>query len=94
MSGGASSDEADGGSRRPSQAPVRPRPVTAPDQQDERWTLDERGVWRERPGITGSGTIAGFGLLASAGRFDTDGPVRNGDYRNEHILLSVSRVFR
>jgi len=54
MSGGASSDEADGGSRRPSQVPVQPRPVSAPDQHDERWTLDERGVWRERPGSTGS----------------------------------------
>jgi hypothetical protein len=55
MSGGASSDETDGGSGRSSPAPTQPRPSSVPDQHDERWTLDERGVWRERAGSTSSG---------------------------------------
>lgn len=56
--------------------------------------LAEGGSHNERRfGVTGSGTLAGFGLLASASRFDTDGEVRNGDYRNEDILLHASRNF-
>ncbi len=57
--------------------------------------LAEGGSHNERRfGITGSGTVAGFGLLASASRFDTDGMVANDDYRNEDVLLNLSRVFR
>ncbi len=67
MSGGASSDEADGGSRRPSQAPTQPRPVSVPDQHDGRWALDENGVWRERPGITGGGPPRSRRKLGVAG---------------------------
>jgi len=56
--------------------------------------LAEGGSHNERRfGVTGSGTLAGFGLLVSASRFDTDGEVRNGDYRNEDILLNASRSF-
>ena len=49
--------------------------------------------YEHRFGVTGSGTIAGFGLLASASRLDTDGMVRNGDYRNEDVLLHMTRRF-
>jgi outer membrane receptor protein involved in Fe transport len=54
--------------------------------------LAEGGSYRERRfGITGTGTAAGFGILASASRFDTDGPVTNSDYRNENVLLNITR---
>jgi outer membrane cobalamin receptor len=66
------------------------RPGSAP-QLD---LLAEGGSFHERRfGVTGSGTAAGFSLLVSGSRFDTDGVVRNGDYRNEDLLLSVSRAF-
>jgi len=56
--------------------------------------LAEGGTFREhRFGITGSGTLAGFGILASASRADTDGPVANSDYHNEDALLNVTRRF-
>ncbi len=57
--------------------------------------LAEGGTYRERRfGITATGTIAGFGLLASASEIDTDGPVENSDYRNSNLLLNVTRRFR
>jgi len=66
------------------------RPGSAP-QLD---LLAEGGSFRERRfGVTGSGTLAGFGLLASGSRFDTDGVVPNNDYRNQNLILSVSRAF-
>jgi outer membrane cobalamin receptor len=49
--------------------------------------------YERRFGVTGSGTVAGFSLLASGSRFETDGMVRNGDYRNEDLLLHVARRF-
>jgi outer membrane cobalamin receptor len=49
--------------------------------------------YERRFGVTGSGSVAGFSLLAAASRFDTDGMVRNGDYRNEDLLLHVARRF-
>ncbi len=56
--------------------------------------LAEGGTYRERRfGATASGTIAGFGIAASAARFDTDGPVANSDYRNEALTLNLSRRF-
>ena len=56
--------------------------------------LAEGGSHYERRfGVTGSGTIAGFGLLASASRYDYEGVVPNDDYRNADILLNVSRRF-
>jgi outer membrane receptor protein involved in Fe transport len=56
--------------------------------------LAEGGTYGEhRFGITGSGTFAGFGILASASRVDTDGPVQNSDYHNQDALLNISRRF-
>jgi outer membrane receptor protein involved in Fe transport len=56
--------------------------------------LAEGGSFSEhRFGITGSGTVRGWGLAASAGRSDDDGPVANSDYHNEYLLLNVSRHF-
>ena len=56
--------------------------------------LAEGGTYGEhRFGVTGSGTVGGFGILASASRIDTDGPVRNSDYRNENALLNIGRRF-
>jgi outer membrane receptor protein involved in Fe transport len=69
---------------------VTRRPGAAP-QLD---LLAEGGSnWERRFGVTGSGTFAGFGLLAAASRFDTDGSVANGDYRNQDLLLNLSRRF-
>ena len=56
--------------------------------------LAEGGTWRHRRfGITATGTLAGFGILVSASRIDTDGPVRNSDYRNQDALFHVVRRF-
>src|SRR5664279_1675163 len=56
--------------------------------------LAEGGSYSERRfGITGTGTLAGFGLLLSASRYDTDGLVTNDDYRNEDVLFSLTRRF-
>ncbi len=56
--------------------------------------LAEGGSHNERRfAITGTGTIAGFGLLASASRYDSDGLVINNDYRNEDVLLNLTRRF-
>ena len=56
--------------------------------------LAEGGSYGERRfGITGGGTIAGFGVLASASRLDTNGMVANDDYRNQDVLLHLSRAF-
>ena len=56
--------------------------------------LAEGGTYREnRFGITGSGAIAGFGILASGSRAADDGPVVNSDYENEDVLLNITRRF-
>ena len=56
--------------------------------------LAEAGSYGERRfGITASGTLAGFGILASASRIDSNGMVQNNDYRNEDVLLHVGRRF-
>ena len=56
--------------------------------------LAEGGSYYERRfGVTASGTFAGWGLLASASRTDEDGMVPNNDYRNEDVMLEVSRRF-
>ena len=56
--------------------------------------LAEGGSHSERRfAITGTGTIAGFGLLVSASRYDSDGLVLNDDYRNEDVLLNLTRRF-
>lgn len=46
-----------------------------------------------RFGISGSGTLDGFGIAASASRIDTasDGNVSNSDWRNENVLLHLNR---
>ncbi len=56
--------------------------------------LAEGGSHSERRfAITGTGAVAGFGLLVSASRYDTDGVVANNDYRNEDVLLNLTRRF-
>ncbi len=56
--------------------------------------LAEGGSHNERRfALTGSATLAGFAILASASRIDTDGLVRNNDYRNQNLLLHISRRF-
>ena len=70
---------------------VTRRPEAAPQLN----VLAEGGSHNERRfGITGTGTIAGFGLLISASRYDTDGLVTNDDYRNEDVLFNFTRRFR
>jgi len=65
-----------------------------PDSSPQLNLLAEGGSHSERRfAITGTGSVAGFGLMVSASRFDTDGLVVNNDYRNEGILLNVSRRF-
>jgi hypothetical protein len=54
MSEGAGNDVAGGGSRSPAQPTAEQTPPRVPGQNDERWSLDEHGVWRERPGTTAS----------------------------------------
>lgn len=57
--------------------------------------LAEGGTYQEhRFGITGSATIAGFGVLASASRYDDNGPVQNSDYHNQDLLVNVSRNWK
>jgi outer membrane receptor protein involved in Fe transport len=69
---------------------VTRRPGAAP-QLD---LLAEGGSYNERRfAITGTGTVAGFGLLVSASRYDTDGLVTNNDYRNEDVLFNLTRRF-
>jgi hypothetical protein len=55
MSGGAENSEADDGSRTSTQSAAEQTRRAVAGQQDQRWVLDERGVWRERRGITGGG---------------------------------------
>src|ERR1035441_4832495 len=69
---------------------VTRRPEAAPQLN----VLAEGGSHNERRfAITGTGTIAGFGLLVSASRYDTDGLVTNDDYRNEDVLFNLTRRF-
>lgn len=56
--------------------------------------LAEGGTFQEhRFAITGSDTLAGFGVLVSASSLWTNGPVANNDYRNQDVLLNVRRRF-
>jgi hypothetical protein len=52
MSEGGGHDEAGGGSRSAAQPTAERRQFPESGQRDERWALDEQGVWRERPGAT------------------------------------------
>ena len=49
--------------------------------------------YERRFGITGSGTLDGWGVVASAGQSGDEGPVANSDYRNQYLLLNVGRQF-
>jgi outer membrane receptor protein involved in Fe transport len=49
--------------------------------------------YERRFGIAGSAMVAGFGIAASASRIDDDGLVANNDYRNEDVMLNVTRRF-
>ncbi len=52
----------------------------------------EGGTYRERRfGVSGGGTLAGFGIAASASQLNTDGPVANSDYRNQDLMLNAIR---
>jgi len=52
----------------------------------------EGGTYQERRfGISGGGTVAGFGIVASASQMNTNGPVANSDYRNQDLMLNVMR---
>ncbi len=52
----------------------------------------EGGSFGERRfGLTGGGTVAGFGVVVSASQMNTDGPVANSDYRNQNVLVNVTR---
>ena len=52
----------------------------------------EGGTYRERRfSVSGGGMLAGFGIAASASQMNTDGPVENSDYRNQGVLLNVTR---
>ena len=56
--------------------------------------LAEGGSHGERRfAVTGSATVAGFGLLVSGSRYDSNGVVANNDYRNEDVLFHVTRRF-
>jgi outer membrane cobalamin receptor len=52
----------------------------------------EGGAYQERRfGISGGGTLGGFGIVASASQMNTNGPVVNSDYRNQDLMLNVVR---
>ena len=54
----------------------------------------EGGSYYERRfGVSGGGQLGGFGIAVSASRIDDDGPVTNSGYRNEDLLLNVTRHF-
>lgn len=56
--------------------------------------LAEGGSYGERRfGISGGGQWRGFGIAASASRLDDNGPVTNSGYRNENLMLNVTRRF-
>jgi outer membrane cobalamin receptor len=66
-----------------------------PSSTPELEIVAEGGSYGERQfGWTASGMMAGFGLAAAASRIDTNGPVTNSDYRNENLLLNITRRFQ
>lgn len=65
-----------------------------PRDEPEFDILAEGGTYAEhREAITGTGTLAGFGIAATLTRLDTNGPVVNSDYGNELAMLTVTRRF-
>jgi peptidoglycan hydrolase-like protein with peptidoglycan-binding domain len=69
MSEGAGNDDADGGSRSLAPYAAEQRRRSVPGQQDDRWALDERGVWRQRRGTTRSGPPRWRAKLGPPGPF-------------------------
>jgi len=54
--------------------------------------LAEGGSYGERRfGISGTARVAGFGVAVSASSMADNGPVVNSDYRNDDLLLNVTR---
>ncbi len=49
--------------------------------------------YERRFGVSGGGQLLGFGVAVSASRTDDNGPVANSDYRNENLMLNVTRRF-
>jgi outer membrane receptor protein involved in Fe transport len=63
-----------------------------PHAEPEFDVLFEGGSFTEhREAITGTATLAGFGIAATLTRLDTNGPVVNSDYWNELAMLTVTR---
>jgi outer membrane cobalamin receptor len=50
--------------------------------------------FERRFGFSGGGQWLGFGVAVSASRMDDDGPVTNSSYRNEDLMLNLTRRFR
>ena len=68
------------------------RDADAPANLD---VVAEGGTYREnRFGISGGGTLAGFGIEASASQMNTNGPVPNSDYRNQNLMLNIVRHWK
>lgn len=44
-----------------------------------------------RVALTGSGTVAGFGIAASLSRISANGEVPNADWRDDNVMLHVTR---
>ncbi len=49
--------------------------------------------YERRFGVSGGGQLLGFGVAVSASRTDDNGPVTNSDYRNENLMLNLTRRF-
>ncbi|MGD0500763.1 MAG: TonB-dependent receptor [Bryobacteraceae bacterium] len=65
-----------------------------PDSPANLDVVAEGGSLGERRfGVSGGGSFAGFGMAASASQMNTDGPVVNSDYRNQNVLVNVTRRF-
>jgi outer membrane cobalamin receptor len=68
------------------------RDADAPANLD---VVAEGGTYREnRLGISGGGTVAGFGVAVSASQMNTNGPVPNSDYRNQNLMLNIVRHWK
>jgi outer membrane cobalamin receptor len=56
--------------------------------------LAEGGTYRENRFALGlADTLAGFGVAAFVSRLEDNGPVANSDYRNDGLLLHITRNF-
>jgi outer membrane cobalamin receptor len=67
----------------------------AASDQPEIDVLAEGGSYQEhRFAIDASATLAGFGIAAFASQLGDNGPVPNGDYRNDNLGLHITRSFR